>query len=266
MCCNSGSSYAPSLTPSEFLKHSSCMTEQTPFLTPLIELRRLSKSYQEGGRAHLVLREVTITIQRGEFVVLLGRSGSGKSTLLNLISGIDMPTSGEVLIHADTEPLSVSQLSEHDRTLFRRRHIGFVFQFFNLLPTLSIKENILLPLELNGWTAEQADNAAVAMLDAVGLVDRADDFADRLSGGEQQRVAIARALVHEPLLILADEPIGNLDIETGRTVLGLLDRLTRQAGKTMLMVTHSQEVIGLADRIFIIQDGHLLERSIEEVG
>ncbi len=123
----------------------------------------------------------------------------------------------------------------------------------------------MLPLELNGWDAAQAEQAAVAMLDAVGLADRTDGFSDRLSGGEQQRVAIARALVHEPLLILADEPIGNLDIETGRTVLDLLDRLTRQAGKTMLMVTHSQEVIGMADRIFTIQDGHLLERSAEEL-
>ncbi len=236
--------------------------------TPLIELRSLTKVYQEGERSHVVLREVNVTIQRGEFAVLLGRSGSGKSTLLNLISGIDMPTSGEVSIHTDTaeaSPLSIAQLSEQERTLFRRRHIGFVFQFFNLLPTLSIKENILLPLELNGWDAAQAQQAAVAMLDAVGLTDRADGFSDRLSGGEQQRVAIARALVHEPLLILADEPIGNLDIETGRTVLDLLDRLTRQAGKTMLMVTHSQEVIGMADRIFTIQDGHLLERSAEEL-
>jgi putative ABC transport system ATP-binding protein len=239
------------------------MTEETP----LIELRRLTKVYQEGERLHPVLREVNVTIQRGEFVVLLGRSGSGKSTLLNLISGIDMPTSGEVIVHVDTAeaPLSIAQLSEHKRTLFRRRHIGFVFQFFNLLPTLSIKENILLPLELNGWDAARAEQAAVDMLAAVGLADRADDFSDRLSGGEQQRVAIARALVHEPLLILADEPTGNLDIETGRTVLDLLDRLTRQAGKTMLMVTHSQEVIGMADRIFSIQDGHLLERSAEEV-
>lgn len=237
------------------------MTKQTP----LIELLSLTKSYQEGESSHPVLREVNITIQRGEFVVLLGRSGSGKSTLLNLISGIDMPTSGEVIFHVDSESLSVSQLTEHERTLFRRRHVGFVFQFFNLLPTLSIKENILLPLELNAWTADQADQAALAMLDAVGLSDRADDFSDRLSGGEQQRVAIARALVHEPVLILADEPTGNLDIETGRTVLELLDRLTRQAGKTMLMVTHSPEVIGMADRIFTIQDGHLLERSVEEV-
>ncbi len=237
------------------------MTEQTP----LIELRSLTKVYQEGERSHPVLREVSIPIQRGEFVVLLGRSGSGKSTLLNLISGIDMPTSGEVIIHAESGPLSVSQLTEQERTLFRRRHIGFVFQFFNLLPTLSIKENILLPLELNGWDTAPAEQAAADMLAAVELADRADDFSDRLSGGEQQRVAIARALVHEPLLILADEPTGNLDIETGRTVLDLLDRLTRQAGKTMLMVTHSQEVIGMADRIFSIQDGHLLERSAEEV-
>ena len=234
---------------------------------PLIELRRLTKVYQEGERSHTVLQEVNLTIQAGEFVVLLGRSGSGKSTLLNLISGIDMPTSGEVVVYPGSDepgPLSLARLSEQQRTLFRRRHIGFVFQFFNLLPTLSIQENILLPLELNGWDAARAEQASLTMLDRVGLADRADDFTDRLSGGEQQRVAIARALVHEPLLILADEPTGNLDSETGRTVLELLDRLTRQAGKTLLMVTHSQEVIGMADRIFSIQDGHLLERPTGE--
>lgn len=237
------------------------MTKQTP----LIELRHLTKVYRAGDRSYPILHEVSIPIKRGEFVVLLGRSGSGKSTLLNLISGIDMPTSGEVVIHAESGPLSISQLSEQERTLFRRRHIGFVFQFFNLLPTLSIRENILLPLELNGWDVMQAEQAAFGMLEAVGLADRATEFPDRLSGGEQQRVAIARALVHEPLLILADEPTGNLDIETGRTVLDLLDRLTRKAGKTMLMVTHSQEVIGMADRIFSIQDGHMLERSAREL-
>ena len=234
---------------------------------PLIELRRLTKVYHEGERSHTVLHEVDLTIRAGEFVVLLGRSGSGKSTLLNLISGIDMPTSGEVVVYPGLDepgPLSLARLSEQQRTLFRRQHVGFVFQFFNLLPTLSIQENILLPLELNGWDAARAEQASLAMLDRVGLADRADDFTDRLSGGEQQRVAIARALVHEPLLILADEPTGNLDSETGRTVLELLDRLTRQAGKTLLMVTHSQEVIGMADRIFSIQDGHVLERPTGE--
>ena len=251
----------PGLTPAAFLKHSPCMAP------PLIELRRLTKVYQEGERSHTVLREVDLTIRAGEFVVLLGRSGSGKSTLLNLISGIDMPTSGEVVVYPGLDepgPLSLARLSEQQRTLFRRQHVGFVFQFFNLLPTLSIQENILLPLELNGWDATRAEQASLAMLDRVGLADRADDFTDRLSGGEQQRVAIARALVHEPLLILADEPTGNLDSETGRTVLELLDRLTRQAGKTLLMVTHSQEVIGMADRIFSIQDGHVLERPAGE--
>ncbi len=248
------------LTPAEFLKHSPGMA------TSLIELRGLTKVYQESEWSHAVLRGVNLTIQAGEFVVLLGRSGSGKSTLLNLISGIDMPTSGEVVMYPDPvepSPLCLSRLSEQQRTLFRRQYIGFVFQFFNLLPTLSIKENVLLPLELNGWDATRAEQASLAMLDRVGLADRADDFSDRLSGGEQQRVAIARALVHEPLLILADEPTGNLDIETGRVVLDLLDCLTRQAGKTLLMVTHSQEVIGMADRIFSIQDGHLFERLAE---
>ncbi len=223
---------------------------------PLVELRGLTKIYQEGATERVVLREVDATIHRGEIVVLLGRSGSGKSTLLNLIAGIDLPTAGAVVI----DGVSVTGVSEQERTLFRRRHIGFVFQFFNLIPTLTVEENLLLPLELNGCRGAAARGVALGLLAEVGLADRADAFPDRLGGGEQQRVAIARALAHAPLLILADEPTGNLDLETGRQVLALLDRLTRQAGKTMVMVTHSTEVIGLADRIFTIQDARLVER------
>ncbi|GIV96911.1 MAG: ABC transporter ATP-binding protein [Herpetosiphonaceae bacterium] len=226
---------------------------------PLIELRGLSKAYQEGERERVVLHSADATISRGEFVVLLGRSGSGKSTLLNLISGIDLPTAGDVVI-AGT---SITRLSEQQRTLFRRRHIGFIFQFFNLIPTLTVEENLLLPLELNGRVSAAERQAALSLLEQVGLGDRAQSFPDRLSGGEQQRVAIARALAHDPLLLLADEPTGNLDAETGRQVLDLLDRLTRQAGKTLMMVTHSSEVISMADRVYTIQDGRLVERLME---
>jgi putative ABC transport system ATP-binding protein len=223
----------------------------------LLRLDRVSKSYAEAGRTRTVLHEVSLTFGRGELVVILGKSGSGKSTLLNLVSGIDLPSGGE--IWAEGRPLT--KLSERERTLFRRRSVGFVFQFFNLVPTLTVLENTLLPLELNGVAGPQARQIATGMLEAVGLGDRGGSYPDRLSGGEQQRVAIARALVHDPPLVLADEPTGNLDAETGRQVLDLLDRLTRRAGKTMIMVTHSPEVIGLADRVLRVRDGHMVEEG-----
>ena len=205
----------------------------------------------------MVLCDTDVTIQRGEFAVLIGRSGSGKSTLLNLLSGIDQPSSGEVVI----DGVAISSLSERERTLFRRDHIGFVFQFFNLIPTLTVAENLLLPLELKGKVRPEQRQAALDLLAEVGLADRAESYPDRLSGGEQQRVAVARALAHDPLLVLADEPTGNLDLETGLQVLEILDRLTRRAGKTMVMVTHSPEVVGMADRVFRIEDCRLVERT-----
>jgi putative ABC transport system ATP-binding protein len=221
----------------------------------LVELRNLTKAYQEGDRRRTVLREADVAIGRGELAVLVGRSGSGKSTVLNLMSGIDLPDSGEVVI----EGVSLSTLPERERTLFRRDRIGFVFQFFNLIPTLTVEENLLLPLELKGKVRPEQRRAALGLLEEVGLADRAGSFPDRLSGGEQQRVAVARALAHDPLLVLADEPTGNLDLETGLQVLEILDRLTRRAGKTMVMVTHGREVIGLADRVFRMEDCKLVE-------
>ena len=222
---------------------------------PLIELRNLTKIYQEGKREHAVFRDVNTEFNKGALIVLLGRSGSGKSTLLNLISGIDEPTAGDVIINST----QITQLSEQERTLFRRRHIGFIFQFFNLIPTLTVEENLLLPIELNNRIDSEMRDKALGLLEEVGLGDRATSFPEGLSGGEQQRVAIARALVHDPLLILADEPTGNLDLETGRDVLDLLDRLTRQSVKTMIMGTHSKEVVGIADRILNIRNGQLVE-------
>lgn len=237
---------------------SSCRSQTDADPAALIELRGLTKSYRDGERVYAVLRQVNATIHRGELVVLIGRSGSGKSTVLNLISGIDVPDGGDVVIAG----VNITALAEQERTLFRRKHIGFVFQFFNLVPTLTVEENILLPLELNGGASRHQRAAALDMLACVGLADRRKSFPDRLSGGEQQRVAIVRALAHDPLIVLADEPTGNLDLETGLNVLEWLDRLTRQAGKTMVMATHSQEVMGLADRLFTIHDGHLIERGI----
>ncbi|HKJ08921.1 MAG TPA: ABC transporter ATP-binding protein, partial [Gammaproteobacteria bacterium] len=215
---------------------------------PLITIRGLKRTYREGEQARQVLRGLDLDVGRGECVALLGRSGGGKSTLLNLISGIDRPDAGT--IHIDGVELTA--LDEYRRTLFRRRHIGFVYQFFNLIPTLTVEENLLLPLELNGLDNHQR---AFDLLASVGLSDRRASFPDRLSGGEQQRVALVRALVHDPSLVLADEPTGNLDAHTGRIILDLLQRLVSERGSTLLLVTHSEDVAALADRVLHIQDG-----------
>ncbi|MFW6200719.1 MAG: ABC transporter ATP-binding protein, partial [Gemmatimonadota bacterium] len=164
---------------------------------PVLEIRDLHKSYREGETTHAVLRGATATVERGELVALLGPSGSGKSTLLNLVSGIDTPDSGEVRL----DGRSLVTMTERDRTLLRRRQVGFVFQFFNLLPTLTVEENLLLPLELTGAVPDEARERASSLLRRVGLGDRGDSFPDRLSGGEQQRVAVVRALVHRPSLV-----------------------------------------------------------------
>jgi putative ABC transport system ATP-binding protein len=224
---------------------------------PLIRLEKLSKSYTEAGKDHLVLDELTREFAAGEFVCLLGKSGSGKSTLLNLISGIDAPTGGDVTFDTGAGAVTITALDEHARTLFRRRHIGIVFQFFNLIPTLTVLENVTLPLELNGQ-GRGSRQRAQALLDRVGLGDRLDTYPDKLSGGEQQRVAIARALAHDPILILADEPTGNLDEETGKRVLDLLLELTRDAGKTLFMATHAPDVARRADRILHLDHGKLV--------
>jgi putative ABC transport system ATP-binding protein len=225
-------------------------------LAPALELRNVSKSYREGAADRVVLRDVSVTIARGEIVVLLGRSGSGKSTLLNVIAGIDRPTAGCVMV----DGTDLTALDEQARTRFRRAHIGFVFQFFNLIPLLTVEENLLLPLDLNGRADAKGAARARELLDRVGLGGRGESYPERLSGGEQQRVAIARALIHDPALILADEPTGNLDAETATDVLDLLDTLAREAGRTVVMVTHSREVVGVADRIYAIQRGALVER------
>ncbi len=224
---------------------------------PAVELRRLSKTYLEGKTRRQILNEVSAEIQPGEFVVILGHSGSGKSTLLNLISGIDSPDSGDVLVGGT----AINRLPERDRTLFRREHIGFIFQFFNLIPTLTVYENITLPLQLNGGLPPGTESELDALLAEVGLLDRRHTFPDRLSGGEQQRVAILRAVAHNPTLLLADEPTGNLDDETGQTILRLLLRLTRQRRRTLIMATHNPDIVPLADRVFRILKGDLVEEA-----
>lgn len=221
----------------------------------IVKLQRLSKSFQEGDQTRVVLNDVNLTITEGEFVILLGKSGSGKSTLLNLISGIEAPSGGEVYV----KEMNMTALSDRRRTLFRRDHIGFVFQFFNLIPTLNVLENVTLPLELAGVDDRPARSRAIGLLAQVGLAGREDSFPDKLSGGEQQRVAIARALAPDPLLVLADEPTGNLDEETGEQVLDLLLRMTRSAGKTLVMATHNPELVPLADRVLRVHDGAVVE-------
>ena len=222
----------------------------------LISLEHVTKTYEEAGVERTILNDVSIELGCGEFVVLLGKSGSGKSTLLNLIGGIDAPTAGDVRI----DGRSITRMSDQERTLYRRNHIGFVFQAFNLIPMLSVWENVLLPVELSSDDRQRREGKTRArdLLERVGLSDRLGAFPDRLSGGEQQRVAIARALANDPLVVLADEPTGNLDAENGKIVLQLLDTLTRQAGKNLVMVTHSEEVIGIADRVLRLKDGKLI--------
>jgi len=223
-------------------------------MTAFLRFQDLTKSYYEGDVRRPVLQNAHAEFQPGEITAILGKSGSGKSTLLNLISGIDAPDAGQIWVGGQ----DLTALSERDRTLFRRARIGFVFQFFNLIPTLTVGENVSLPLELNRIPRPHAHKRAQAMLAAVDLLDRWKTFPEKLSGGEQQRVALARALVHDPLLILADEPTGNLDEETGAQVMSLLARLAREQNRTLLMVTHSLEVVSHADRVLRLSHGQLL--------
>jgi len=231
-------------------------------MNPFIRLTDIHKCYREGDRERTIFRGAELSVESGQWIALLGRSGSGKSTLLNLISGIDLPDRGEVIVGEST----INRLTERDRTLFRRRRIGFVFQFYNLIPTLTVQENLLLPLELAGEVTPEGKTHARELLESVGLADRAASYPDRLSGGEQQRVAVARALIHRPALVLADEPTGNLDSETGRQVLELFDTLVRGAGATMVLVTHSAEVAERADRVLAVRDGLLVELPREGRG
>jgi len=223
-------------------------------MTSFLRFHDLTKSYYEGDLQRVVLQNAHAEFQAGEITAILGKSGSGKSTLLNLISGIDEPDSGQIWVDGQ----DLTSLPERERTLFRRAQIGFVFQFFNLIPTLTVGENVSLPLELNRIPRLEAHEKARAWLEAVGLRDRWDTFPEKLSGGEQQRVALARALVHGPSLILADEPTGNLDEETGAQMMALMAQLTRKQNGTLLVVTHSPEAASHADRILRLSHGQLI--------
>lgn len=220
---------------------------------PALCLSGLSHSYLEGQQPRSVLDRLALTVAAGEHVAIVGSSGSGKSTLLNLIAGIDRPDAGRIEIAGER----VDGLDERRRTLLRRRRIGFVFQFFHLVPTLTVGENLRLPLQLNGLADAAGEARLQDLLETVGLAGYDERFPETLSGGEQQRVALARALVHQPDLILADEPTGNLDAATGARVWALLRGLTQSRGATLLLVTHNTEQAAQADRALRLQDGRL---------
>ncbi len=219
-----------------------------------VRIQGVSRSFREGDQLHSVLKNLDAEFMRGETVSLKGRSGSGKSTLLNIISGIDQPDSGQV----EVAGLNITAMSERDRTLFRRKHIGFVYQAFNLVSTLTVADNVRLVLELNGVSEPEIAERIEELLESVELADRKSSYPDVLSGGEQQRVAIARAVAHRPSLLLADEPTGNLDDKTTEGVLELLDRLVSQVGSTMIVATHSARMASFCDRVLELHDGVLV--------
>jgi putative ABC transport system ATP-binding protein len=226
---------------------------------PIIETRDLRKQFGVGDVAVDVLRGVNLSIEAGEFVALMGPSGSGKSTLMSIVGGIEPPTSGEVFL----EGTDIARLNDDARTLLRRRRIGFIFQAFNLIPTLSAIENVALPLELDGVSSKVAQQRAMAALERVELSHRATHIPSRLSGGEQQRVAVARAIVIEPAILLADEPTGNLDSRQSERVTALLRSLATDHKHTIVMVTHDAKVARSAFRLLLFRDGNI-ERDVDQ--
>ena len=228
------------------------MVAALPNTDVLISIKNLRRSFREGDQVHKVLNGVSIDIAQGDTIALRGRSGSGKSTLLNLISGIDAPDEGEVFVSGH----SISAMSERDRTLFRRENICFVYQAFNLVPTLTVADNIRLVLELNDVREPEAGDRIAWLLDAVGLADRANGYPDVLSGGEQQRVAIARAIAHSPKILLADEPTGNLDPGNKQRVLDILFEQARASAATLVVVTHDRDHLHRFDRVVDVKEFH----------
>lgn len=217
----------------------------------ILETRDLKRSFGEGEACVEAVRGVDLKVRPGEFVAIMGRSGSGKSTLLNLLGGVDVPTSGSVLV----EEVDLASMNDDARTQMRRRRIGFIFQSFNLIPILTAEENISLPLELDGMSATEARERAKEALEMVGMSGRKNHLPAKMSGGEQQRVAIARALVIRPALLLADEPTGNLDSVNSQKITKLLRSLVSEGDQTIVMVTHDPTVAAMADRVVVIADG-----------
>jgi putative ABC transport system ATP-binding protein len=221
----------------------------------ILETQQVSKQYQMGEVSVDALAGVDFIVEEGEFVAIMGPSGSGKSTLLHLLGGLDGPTEGEVTLGGKR----LSKLSDREVTLVRRRNVGFIFQFFNLLPTLSAEENIALPLLIDGQNIKKHQEKIDRLLEIVGLSDRRHHKPDQLSGGQQQRVAIARAFVTDPAIVLADELTGNLDSKTGEEILGLLRRSCDEFGQTIVMVTHDAKAASFADRVVFLMDGRIVD-------
>jgi putative ABC transport system ATP-binding protein len=227
-------------------------------VTPIVEIRNLSKAYRRGGQSVPVLTDINLDVQAGEFVAMMGPSGSGKSTLLNLIAGIDKPSGGTLRV----EGQDIASLSESELADWRARSVGFIFQFYNLLPVLTAFENVELPLLLTGLSRRERREHVQAALDMVGLADRMSHYPSELSGGQQQRVAIARAIITDPALLVADEPTGDLDRVSAADVLTLMDRLNTELGKTIIMVTHDQRAAGAARRLVHLDKGVLLDEGL----
>lgn len=221
----------------------------------ILQTEGLKKYYGQGESLVKALDGVSLAVEQGEFVAIVGTSGSGKSTLLHMLGGLDRPTQGTVTI----EGKNIFELKDEALTIFRRRKIGFVFQNYNLVPVLNVYENILLPIQLDGNTPDM--EYINTIVDTLGLKEKLENLPNNLSGGQQQRVAIARALASKPAIILADEPTGNLDSKTSRDVLGLLKITSRKFSQTMVMITHNEEIAQLADRIVRIEDGRIVERA-----
>ena len=220
----------------------------------IIQFVDVFKSYQNGATSVTALKGVNLSFDAGDFVTIMGPSGGGKTTLLNLLAGLDLPDRGQIYL----QERKVSDLSDHDLTLLRRKEIGFVFQFFNLMPTLTIQENVELPLLLS-HSSKTAGSRVQTLLEYVGLWDRAQSFPAELSGGEMQRIAIARALVHEPVILLADEPTGNLDSENGQKIIELMKRAATDFNTTVILVTHNPQIAEFGNRHFEIRDGKLTD-------
>lgn len=218
-----------------------------------VEGQNLIKKYSTGGMETVVLRGLSVKVNQGDFVSIMGPSGSGKSTLLYILSGLDLPTTGNVLLNGQ----DISRLDDSKMSILRRRNIGFVFQFYNLIPNLNVEENILLPILLDGKSMAKYRSRLKDILAIVGLTERRKHTPRELSGGQQQRVAIARALISDPDIIFADEPTGNLDSSSGTEILELLQKINREQGKTILMVTHSEEAAAYGNRMIVVRDGQL---------
>ena len=221
----------------------------------VLEVKDLTKEYGQGDSKVVALDHVSFSVERGEFVAIVGASGSGKSTLMNMIGGIDNPTSGDVVI----EGKNISNLSEDELAIFRRRNLGMIYQFYNLVPTLTARENIILPWRLDG--RKENGSKVEGLLKVLGLTERAHHLPSQMSGGQQQRVSIGRALINDPAFILADEPTGNLDSKTGQDVLSLLKVSAEKFSQTLVMITHNDEIAQLADRVIRIEDGRIVSES-----